>query len=101
MMIGVVPALRIERHTSTPALPPDPPAVVLGDVPDDREPEPGPPRRARPGPVDAVEALEDPGQLAGRDADALIGDGDPDPVAVPDDRHADDSRLRVADGVVH
>ena len=53
-------------------------AVVLDDVPDDGEAEPGAAGRARASLVDAVEALEDPRHLVGRDADALVGDGDRD-----------------------
>ena len=49
---------RARSSTSTRA------AVVLGDVLDDREAEAGPAGLARPRPVDAVEAFEDPRQVA-------------------------------------
>ena len=57
---------------------PDLAAVGGGDVLDDRQPEAGAAGGAVPGRVDAVEALEDPVDLAGRDADALVGHRDVD-----------------------
>ena len=49
-------------------------SVVGGHVAHDGQPEPGAARLAAAGPVDAVEALEDPVEVAGRDADARVGD---------------------------
>ena len=49
-------------------------AVVGGDVADDGQAEPGAAGVAAAGPVDPVEALEDAVEVAGRDADALVGD---------------------------
>ena len=51
-------------------------AVRLGDVADDREPEPGAAGAAAAGLVDAVEALEDPLEVARRDPDAVVADLD-------------------------
>ena len=50
--------------------------MTRGDVLDDRQPEPGPSGRPRSGGVHAVEALEDPVQVALVDADALVGHSD-------------------------
>ena len=47
-------------------------AVVGGDVAHDRQPETGAAGLAAAGPVDPVEALEDPLEVAGRDADAVV-----------------------------
>ena len=47
-------------------------AVVGGDVADDRQAEAGAAGVAAAGPVDAVEALEDAVEVAGRNADALV-----------------------------
>ena len=68
----------------------DPALVVAGDVADDREAEPGAAGRPAPAVVDPVEALEDPLEVAGRDADPLVGTATTTVVAV--DGTADDSR---------
>src|SRR4029079_4546644 len=52
-----------------------PSPVVLADVLDDGQAEPGAPGGARAGGVDPVEALEDALLLGRRDALALVGDG--------------------------
>ena len=57
---------------------------------DDREPEAGAAGGAVPRRVDAVEALEDPVELLGRDADATVGDADVDRGFAPG--RADDHR---------
>ena len=58
-------------------------AVVVRDhVADDGEAEAGAAGLAAAGLVDPVEALEDPLEVAGRDADAVVGDGDLDLVAL-------------------
>src|SRR5205814_7106256 len=54
-------------------------AVGLGDVPDDRQPEPGSTGVTTSRPVDAVEALEDAFEITR---------GDPDPVIAYDERDA-------------
>src|SRR5690606_31077592 len=53
-------------------------AVVGGDVLDDAQAEPGATRVARARRVDAVAALEQARPRLGRDADALVDDGDLD-----------------------
>src|SRR6476646_9244149 len=67
---------------------PDPAAVLLQDVPRDRQAQAG---AAAPdaGPVDLVEALEDPALVGFRDADPLVGDRDDDLAVVSPgpDRH--------------
>ena len=76
-------------------------AVRLRDVADDRETETGAAGVAAARPVDAVEALEDALEIAGRDPDAVIAHDERDPVA--DDARADLDRLaraRVLDRVV-
>ena len=50
---------------------------ALGEVLDDREPEPGPAELAAPGLVDPVEALEDPLAVLGFDAGAVVPHLDP------------------------
>src|SRR6186997_3167138 len=52
-------------------LDPDPAAVLLQDVPGDRQAQPRA-ATADPGPVDLVEPLEDPALVALRNADALV-----------------------------
>ena len=66
-------------------------AVRLGDVADDRQPEPGAAGVAAAGAVDPVEAFEDALEVAGRDADAVIAHDERD--AVVDDARADLDRL--------
>ena len=61
---------------------PDLAAVVGGDVADDRQAETGAAGLAAAGPVDPVEALEDALEVALGDADAVVGHGDLDPLAV-------------------
>ena len=69
---------------------------------DDREAEAGAAGGAVPGGVDAVEPLEDPVDLAGRDADALVGDGDVDGEVVAGGADHDRGALGgVGDGVGH
>src|SRR6201996_1233821 len=80
----------------------DPAAVRDRHVLHDGQPEPGAAGGPRAGRVDAVEPLEDPGQVPLGDADALIGHADLDP-AVPWLFHAhhDPGTLRaVHDGVL-
>ena len=61
---------------------PDPAAVLLDDVPGDRQAETRPAGLAADaGSVDLVEALEDPRLGGPRDADPVVGDGDDDLVA--------------------
>ena len=77
--------------------------MVARDVANDREPEAGPTGAARPRPVDAVEALEDPVEVTARDADAGIGDAQLHrPVRAGPRRGEDDlgPRRRVLDRVV-
>ena len=50
--------------------------MVLGDVAHDGQAQSRAAGLARPARVDAVEALEDPLEVLGRDADALVADGD-------------------------
>jgi hypothetical protein len=52
--------------------------MVAGDVLDDGQAEPGASGGAGAGLVGPVEALEDPIDVGGRDADALVGDRDLD-----------------------
>ena len=52
------------------------PPCALRDVAHDREPEPGPAGLAASGAVDAVEALEDPLEIARRDPDAVVAHRD-------------------------
>ena len=52
--------------------------VVAGDVADDGQAETGAAGLPAAGPVDPVEALEDPLEVAGRDADALVAHRDLD-----------------------
>src|SRR5262245_3447881 len=90
------------RASSQLARPVHPAAVVLGDVLDDRQAEPGPARLARAGAIDAVEALEDAWQVAVRDAEAGVRDREDD-LAVRAgelDVHLP-TRPGVADRVVH
>lgn len=58
---------RLDRHLA---------AVVGCDVADDRQAEAGSTSTPTTGPVDAVEALENPFQVLGRDADAPVTDAD-------------------------
>ena len=70
------------KRTRVPGLPcfePDPAAVGLDDRPRDRQAEAGAVLAA--GGVAAVEGLEDALAVAGRDALAVVGDLDLDPVA--------------------
>ena len=60
-------------------LDPDLAPVVAGDVADDGEAEAGAAGLAAAGPVDPVEALEDPLEVAARDADAVVAHLDVDP----------------------
>ena len=66
----------------------------LRDVAHDREAEAGSAGLAAARAVDAVEALEDPLEVARRDADAVVAHDDRDPVV--DDARADLDRLRRA-----
>ncbi len=73
-------SLRLQRqHQSEgrpfafPGLHVDPPLVVVGHVANDRKAEPGPAGVTAAAVVDPVEALEDPVEVAGRDADPVIG----------------------------
>src|SRR5205085_9497304 len=75
--------------------------VVGGNVTDDRQAQPGAAGLPAAGPVDAVEALEDPFEVTGGDADALVGHAHHDPLALDGGLQFDHrSRLRVLDGVV-
>ena len=58
--------------------------MVVGHVAHDGEPEPGAARDAAAAVVDPVETLEDPVEVAGGDADAVVLDGEPDRVALLD-----------------
>ena len=58
-------------------------AVGLRDVADDREPESGAAGLAAARPIDAVEALEDPFEIARRDPDAVVAHDDRDAVVDP------------------
>ena len=66
-------------------------AVVGGHVAHDRQTEAGAAGLAAAGPVDAVEALEDAVEVARRDADAVVGDPQLDPLAVGRRRRRDDA----------
>ena len=59
--------------------------MQLDDPAGDREPEAGAATVGRTGLVGAVEALEDPLDLVGRDARPLVADGDPEPARPPGD----------------
>ena len=72
-MVKVLPAAGLAPHG-------DLAAVVADGVLDDREAETGAAGRARPGRIDAVEALEDPLLLLLGDPDALVGHGDLDDI---------------------
>src|ERR1700728_3164105 len=61
----------------------EPPAVAVEDVLDDRQTEPGAPKLARTGGVDAVEPLGQPRQMIAWNAVAAVGDGDPHERASP------------------
>src|SRR3954469_15537275 len=52
----------------------DGPAVVAGDVANDREAEAGAPGTTRTGAIDTIEAFEDPVEVVRGDADAAVGD---------------------------
>src|SRR6185295_6229071 len=82
------------------ALDTHPAAVQLDGVLHDGEPQPGPARGARPAAVDPVEALEDAGQVLGRDAAPGVGDGDPDRGGPRVRRDPHRPRIRVLDGIV-
>ena len=56
--------------------------VGLDDVPHQGQPDAAAPPALRLAPPDAVELLEDPRLLGGRDADALVGHRDAPAVAV-------------------
>ena len=56
------------------AVDPRPPAVALGDVADDSQPQTRPALAPDPRLVDLVEALEDSVQVRGRDAHTLVSD---------------------------
>src|SRR6185312_11502866 len=55
----------------------DPARVRLDEVAHDGEPESGAARVARPAGIHSIKALEDAGQVLGRDADARIADAQP------------------------
>src|SRR5207247_9206279 len=74
---------------------PDPPAMLLDDVPGDRQSQPGP-AATDPDAVDLVEALEDPGLICLRDADAVILDGPGHVRVARPDRHPDFVSRRIA-----
>ena len=67
------PSIELTRH---------PPAVVARHVTDDRQTETGTAGLPRAGPVDAVEALEDPVEITIGDPDAVVVDDQFDAVAV-------------------
>src|SRR5207249_4332732 len=67
----------------------DPSTVVVGDMAHDGETEASASGVAGPCPVDAVETFEDPIELARRDTDAAVADGQHHRVAVPLDPHLD------------
>src|SRR6187401_386656 len=76
--------------------------MVGGDVAHDRQPEPGAARVTAPGLVDAVEPLEDPVDVAGGDADALVGDHDLDPTLGDARAHLDHTTvLAVLHRILH
>src|SRR5262245_23111589 len=80
---------------------PDAAAVVLRDVLDDRQAEPGPTGLARTGTVHSVEALEDPGKVPVRDPQPGVGDLQDDLAFGAGQLDADlPTRPRVADRVV-
>ena len=68
---------------------PDLTAVVGGNVADDGEAETGAAGLAAAGAVDPVEAFEDALEVALGDADALVGDGDVDRLAIGRSGHGD------------
>src|SRR5262249_16388578 len=73
----------------------------LGEVFDDTEAQPGAAHLARARPVHAVEAFENPWQVAGGDADAVVAHLDKGMPALRPDAHAHLAALgRVLDGVV-
>ena len=76
-------------------------AVVAGDVAHDRQAETRAAGRPAARPVDAIEPLEDTVEVALRDADALVGDADLDPVVdTPGANLHRAARLAVLDGVL-
>src|SRR4051812_15318835 len=78
---GGAPAfLRGDRHAAT---------VVGGHVAHDGETQAGAARLAAAGPVDPVEALEDPVEIASGDPDAAVAHHDVDPRPVGAGRHLD------------
>ena len=81
------PSLRLDRHLA---------AVVAGDVADDGQAEAGAAGVPAAGPVDPVEALEDPLEVAGGDADAVVARPPSSAHAVAVGRDAD--RRRVTTG---
>src|SRR5207249_5278123 len=84
-----------------PGLDPDVAAVRLGDVADDRQPETSPTRRAAARLVHAVEPLEDPFEVARRNADAVVAYLDHPAILSAMRRHFDRRpRLRVLHGIV-
>ena len=71
------------------------------DAPGDAEPQPGSAHLPAPRLVHAIESLEHPRQVLGRDPDPGVGDGQVRPVARPTDDDADGpAGGRVLDGVV-
>src|SRR5439155_575797 len=73
---------------------PDASTVALGDVSDDREPKAGPALAADARLVDLVEPLEDPADVAGRNADPVVLDRDDHLVAAGCRAHRDGCATR-------
>src|SRR5262245_27639435 len=66
------------RPVARRALSPDPPIVRFDQLPYDRQTQPGSAGGPRPRAVGTVEALEDIRQVLGRDASAIVANGDDD-----------------------
>ena len=77
------PPIREKRsHGSAPtelALRTHAPAMRFDEVPHDCKAKPGSARLSRARTIDSVEALEDAGQVLGRDADPCVANREPDP----------------------
>src|SRR6185437_10782906 len=92
---------RRRRAEARLGLDPDPPAHRADEFPADVEPEPRAADSTSLVRIEAVELLEDPLLLAERDPQALVSDGEAQPLPDARDRHVDaTSRRRVLDRVV-
>src|SRR5262249_61067567 len=77
------------------------PAMPLGDVLHDREPQPRATALAATGLIDAIETLEDPLEVVMRNANALVAHGDDQPIVFLLRRHPDMTpRIAVGNSIL-